>query len=189
MIPRAVQNLGKGSKRPRSHVRLRSFASPSTNRQRLFSFSQSKNEWMYYPRQLQTMPLGGSIPSEGCKRVDLTEIDVLIDTICPNIHVAPDPRIYSNGRWLRWDNLERESRYIEFNFAALCKRAVELCPGATSIASYEKKEGGYNKVFVFTMNDATRVVARLPTRISGPPRLTTNSEVATIKYCGSRASV
>ncbi|KAL8829820.1 MAG: hypothetical protein Q9170_005999, partial [Blastenia crenularia] len=102
------------------------------------------------------------------------------------MHVAPDPRIYSSGRWLRWDKLERESRYIEFNFAALCKRAVELCPGAMSIASYEKKEGGYNKVFIFTMDNASRVVARLPTRISGPPKLTTNSEVATIKYCELR---
>lgn len=109
--------------------------------------------------------------------------------ICPNILVARDPRIYSSGRWLRWDKLERESRYIEFNFAALCKRVVELCPSAMSIASYEKKEGGYNKVFIFTMNNASRVVARLPTRISGPPRLTTNSEVATIKYCESSASV
>lgn len=102
-----------------------------------------------------------------------------------NIHVAPDPRIYSNGRWLRWDKLERESRYIEFSFAALCKRAVELCSGAMSIASYEKKEGGYNRVFIFTMNNASRIVARLPTRISGPPKLTTNSEMATIKYCES----
>lgn len=188
MISRAVQNLGKWSKRPRFHISPRSFAGPPTNRQRFFSSSQSTYEWMYHPRQLQSnlqsMPMGGDIPSEGCKRADLSKIYVLIDTICPNIRVAPDPRIYSNGRWLRWDKLERESRYIEFDFAALCKRAIELCPGAMSIASYEKKEGGYNKVFIFTMNDARRVVARLPTRISGPPRLTTNSEVATITYCG-----
>lgn len=179
MIARAVQNLGKGSKGPRSHISPRSFAGPPSNRQRFFSFSQSTYAWMYHPRQLESMPLGGGIPSERCKRV-------LIIAICPNIHVAPDPRIYSNGRWLRWDKLERESRYIEFSFAALWQRAVELCPGAMSIASYEKKEGGYNKVFIFTMNNASRIVARLPTRISGPARLTTSSEVATIKFCESR---
>ena len=134
------------------------------------------------------MQLGG-IPSKGCKCAELTEIYVLINALCSNIHVAPDPRIYSSGRWLRWDNLERESRYIEFSFSALCKRAVELCPGAKSLASHEKKEGGYNKVFIFTMDNTSRVVARLPTRISGPPRLTTNSEVATIKYRESRAFV
>jgi hypothetical protein len=67
----------------------------------------------------------------------------------------------------------------------LCKRIVELCPGAVSIASYEKKEGGFNKVFIFTTDNGKRIVARLPTRISGPPRLSTNSEVATITYCKS----
>lgn len=113
----------------------------------------------------------------------VTKIYVLINAICANVCVAPDPRVYSEGRWFSWDKLERESRYINFDFAALCRRAVELCPGAVSIASYEKKEGGYNRVFIFTMNNASRVVARLPTRISRPPRLTTNSEVATIKYC------
>lgn len=187
MIPRAVQYLGSGSKRPRFHISPRSYA--GTNRQRFFSFSQSTYEWMNRSRQLQSMPLGGGIPSKGCKCADLTKIHVLVSAIFLNIHVAPDPRIYSSGRWLRWDKLERESRYIEFSFAALCKRAVELCPGAMSIASYEKKEGGYNKVFIFTMNNTSRVVARLPTCISGPPRLTTNSEVATIRYCESRASV
>ena len=95
---------------------------------------------------------------------------------------APDPRVYSSGRWLRGDSLERESRYIRFDFASLCKRATELCPGATSIVTWEKKEGGYNRVFIFTMNNKSRVVARLPTRIAGPPKLTTHSEVATIKY-------
>lgn len=39
------------------------------------------------------------------------------------------------------------------------------------------------------MNDGKRVVARLPTRITGPPRLTTNSEVATIKYCEFSSSI
>ena len=99
--------------------------------------------------------------------------------------IALDPRIYTSGRWLRCDTLERDSRYIGFDFAALCKKVIELCPGAMSITGYEKKEGGFNKVFIFTMDDASRVVARLPTCLSGPPKLTTNSEVATIKYCES----
>ena len=87
------------------------------------------------------------------------------------------------------NSLERESRYIQFDFAALCKRATELCSGATCIVSCEIVEGGYNKIFIFTLNNTSRVVARLPTRIAGPPRLTTNSEVATIKYRTSCASL
>ena len=67
----------------------------------------------------------------------------------------------------------------------LCKRIVELCPGAVSIASYEKKEGGFNKVFIFTTDNGKRIVTRLSTRISDPPRLSIDSEVATITYCKS----
>lgn len=95
---------------------------------------------------------------------------------------AFDPQNYTTGRWLRRDKQERDARYISFDFDALRKRVVALCQGATSIVSYEKKEGGFNRVFIFTSDNGKRVVARLPTRIAGPFKLTTNSEVATIKY-------
>jgi hypothetical protein len=100
-----------------------------------------------------------------------------------NAFPALDPHSYTSGRWLRRDKLERDSRYISFDFDALCRRVVELCPGAVSIATVDKKEGGFNMVFVFTADNAKQVVARLPFMLAGPPRLTTNSEVATIKYC------
>ncbi len=101
---------------------------------------------------------------------------------CTNIDIGLDPRKYTSGRWLRRDELERNSRNLNFNFDALRHRVIELCPGATSIARYEKKEGGYNRIFIFTCDNARRVVARLPTSVVGPARLTTNSEVATITY-------
>ena len=94
-----------------------------------------------------------------------------------------DPHTYTSGRWLHRDKLERDSRYISFDFDALCRRAIELCPGAVSIATCDRKEGGFNRVFIFTTNNAKRVVAKLPFTLAGPPRLTTNSEVATMKYC------
>jgi len=98
------------------------------------------------------------------------------------MYTGLDPHAYTSGRWLRRDKLERDSRYITFDFDALCRRVVELCPGAASITTYDKKEGGFNRVFIFTTDNAKRVVARLPFVIAGPPRLTTNSEVATIEY-------
>lgn len=106
-----------------------------------------------------------------------------------NKHVVSDPHNYTHGHWLRCHELQRDSRRIEFNFGALCAKVIELCPDAVSITGYEKKEGGFNRAFIFTMNDGKRVVARLPTRITGPPRLTTNSEVATIKYCEFSSSI
>jgi hypothetical protein len=95
---------------------------------------------------------------------------------------ALDPYTYTSGRWLNQDKLERESRYIQFDFAALCKKAVELCPGAERVIRYEKKEGGFNRSFVIIMDNGTKVIARFPTCVAGPRRLTTNSEVATMTY-------
>lgn len=95
---------------------------------------------------------------------------------------ALDPHNYTTGRWLRRDKQQRDARYINFNFDALRKRVVALCQGAVSIVNSEKKEGGFNRVFIFTCDNGKRVVARLPTRIAGPCELTTTSEVATIKY-------
>ncbi|RAL09173.1 aminoglycoside phosphotransferase family protein [Aspergillus homomorphus CBS 101889] len=77
-----------------------------------------------------------------------------------------DPCSYTSGRWLRRVHSERASRYIAFDFNALCRRI----------------EGGFNRVFIFTLSDSTKVVARLPFPLAGPARLTTNSEVATIRY-------
>lgn len=99
-----------------------------------------------------------------------------------NIQTGLDPHVYTSGRWLRNDKLERNSRYISFDFESLCKRVIALCAGAVSIATYDKKEGGFNRVFILTTNNGKGVVARLPFTLAGPSRLTTSSEVATIKY-------
>lgn len=96
------------------------------------------------------------------------------------------PYEYTTGRWLKRDRLQRESRYVAFDFAALRQKAVELCPRARNMASCRKLEGGFNKAFLFTMDSGERIVARIPTNIAGPRWLTTNSEVATMTY--SKAS-
>ena len=83
---------------------------------------------------------------------------------------------------VRQDALQRDSRTVRFDFDALRRRVVALCPGASSITSYDKKEGGFNRVFIFYTDNAKRVVARLPFPLAGPSRLTTNSEVATIQF-------
>lgn len=93
-----------------------------------------------------------------------------------------NPRKYTSGRWLRRDELERNTRILNVDFDALCHRVIKLCPGATSIAIYEKKEGGYNRIFIFTCDNVRRVVARLPISVAGPARLTTNPEVVIIIY-------
>ena len=96
---------------------------------------------------------------------------------------AQDPYSYTDGHWLHRDELQRQARYVHFDFSRLCDVAIRVSEGASCVTSYEKKEGGYNRVFILTMDTGNRVVARIPTRVAGPARLTTNSEVATIEYC------
>ncbi|MCJ1245021.1 hypothetical protein MMC30_002222 [Trapelia coarctata] len=100
-----------------------------------------------------------------------------------------DPYNYTSGRWLQQDELEGNARYIGFDFSALRRKVLELCFGATSITSYEKVEGYCNRAFIFTLDNGRRIVARLPYSLSGPPRLTTNSEVATIRYLQSHTYI
>ncbi|PCG97968.1 Hypothetical protein PENO1_022810 [Penicillium occitanis (nom. inval.)] len=82
-----------------------------------------------------------------------------------------DPHHYTSGRWLRNDQKEREMRYIEFDFDALCVRILALCPGAGSISDCEKIEGGFNRVFIFTLDNSQRIVARQPFTLAGPSHI------------------
>ncbi|OJJ50142.1 hypothetical protein ASPZODRAFT_128762 [Penicilliopsis zonata CBS 506.65] len=112
---------------------------------------------------------------------------IISPRLLPTIH--QNPYAYTGGRWLNRDELERTSRYIQFDFSALCDRAVHACPGAHRVVKHEKREGGFNRVFLLTMDNSACVVARLSTPIAGPPRLTTNSEVATMTYLQSKVSL
>lgn len=105
------------------------------------------------------------------------------------ISQVQDPYSYTDGHWLHQDELQRNARYVSFDFSRLCDVAVGLSEGASHVVSYEKKAGGYNRVFILTMDTGKRIVAKIPTRVAGPPRLTTNSEVATITYRTCRWSL
>ncbi|GBF62305.1 altered inheritance of mitochondria protein 9 [Trichophyton mentagrophytes] len=103
--------------------------------------------------------------------------------------LTSDPFLYTTGRWLNQDELQRQSRSLKFNFSLLCETVAKIYPGASKVDSYEKKEGGYNRVFIFTLDNGKKVVAKVPTSVAGPPRLTTNSEVATMAYLRSKSSL
>lgn len=108
-----------------------------------------------------------------------------VSFLCHNFDLSTglDPYNYTTGRWLSHDETEREARFIRFNFDALCQKIVKACTGATSIMSYDKIEGAFNRVFIFHTDNSKRIVAKLPFPLAGPSRLTTNSEIATIQYC------
>jgi len=103
----------------------------------------------------------------------------------PNEAIAPmdlNLHEYTSGRWLHRNKEQTEARYIEFDYNALCRKAVEQCPGSHSVAECKKIEGGFNRVLLFTMDDEQTLIARLPFSLAGPPRLVIHSEVATIAY-------
>ncbi|KAB8346323.1 hypothetical protein FH972_023367 [Carpinus fangiana] len=104
-------------------------------------------------------------------------------------HEAFDPCKYTSGSWLDRDGQRKASRYIDFDFSALMKEAISCCSGARRIVDCRKAEGGFNKLFFFVMDNGARVVARLPTRLAGPPTLTTHSEVATLRFVKQRTSI
>ena len=102
---------------------------------------------------------------------------------------STDLRSYTSRRWLLSDKAEQEARYIDFDLAALQAKVIKLCSGAKAIVQCERRDGGYNRALLFACDNGQRVVARLPTKRAGPPRLTTNSEVATIAYRKSRPTM
>jgi hypothetical protein len=100
----------------------------------------------------------------------------------PNTPADPDPSNYIRGHWLHRDALKHGARYIQFDLDALCSKVIWHYPGARFITSYFKIEGGYNRVFIFRIAIAQRIVARLPSSVIILARLCTGSEVATINY-------
>ncbi|KAL6709562.1 hypothetical protein ACN47E_001497 [Coniothyrium glycines] len=100
-----------------------------------------------------------------------------------------DPYTYTSGRWLKQDRLQRQARQIKFDYPALCRRAIQACPGASKIVRQEKKEGSFNRAFLLHMDNGPCVVARIPFTVAGPQRLITNSEVATIAYIRAHTTI
>jgi hypothetical protein len=110
--------------------------------------------------------------------------DVVHTCILPRLTVPEiDPYGYASGIFLRRDKLEVAARYIQFNYPALCRKVLEASPGASAIVDSTKIDGGSNRVFIFTLDNGEKLVARLPFRFSGPAKLSTLSEVKTIRYC------
>lgn len=100
----------------------------------------------------------------------------------PSFDFGFDPHEYTNGRWLRADTAQRDARRVKFDFPALCQKAISSTPGATGILDCSKEEGNFNSAFIMRLDNGTKVVARVPFSAAGPPRLVTNSEVATMAY-------
>ena len=93
---------------------------------------------------------------------------------------------YTSGRYLYNEELRLVERYVEFDIEAL-EKTVERCVGRGTVANFNKlAEGGFNRVFLLTMDDGFEVIAKISYSIVVPKKLTTESEVATMNFLRSK---
>lgn len=71
---------------------------------------------------------------------------------------------------------------MKFDLDALCDVSAAAGPEPSPITAVEKMEGGFSKAFLMKRENGTEVIAKLPCRNAGPPKLTTASEVAVLQY-------
>ncbi|WEW56479.1 hypothetical protein PRK78_001924 [Emydomyces testavorans] len=88
---------------------------------------------------------------------------------------------HTSRRWIFNENLRLRERYVRFNVQELM-RAAARAVDSRCVHIEKMAEGGFNKVFLLTMDNRNEVIARIPTPIAGPPFYTTASEVATMDF-------
>lgn len=83
---------------------------------------------------------------------------------------------------MRNEEYEMAMRHVPFDMNELAKLAAQSV-GAVKCVHVEKLgEGLYNKPFLFTMEDGSQVVGKVPNLSAGLPHFTTASEVATMDF-------
>ncbi|KLO16686.1 protein kinase subdomain-containing protein PKL/CAK/Fmp29 [Schizopora paradoxa] len=104
-----------------------------------------------------------------------------IDNLSLNPH---DLFEFTSGRWIYNDELRRAERRNSFNVEGLLQLAAESVKRSLDeIVRFEKlAEGGFNRVFLITMRDGFRPVARIPYSITTPKFFAVASEVATLAF-------
>lgn len=101
----------------------------------------------------------------------------------------PDQELftYTSGRYLYNEKLRLAERCVRFNVPALNHIAANSV-GRRSVTGIQKlAEGGFNRVFLLTMDDGFEVIPKLPYSPTAPTSLCTESEVATLDFLSSKS--
>lgn len=95
---------------------------------------------------------------------------------------------YTSGRFLYNKNLRRQERYIRFNVEAFKELAAQgIGTEHGKVTKMEKyAEGGFNRVFLLTMEDSFQAIAKIPYKIALPRHHATASEAATLDFLRSK---
>ncbi|KAH1486852.1 hypothetical protein LV164_008125 [Aspergillus fumigatus] len=91
---------------------------------------------------------------------------------------------YTRGRFLSNETHEMAIRYVKFNMDELVKHAAESVglSSAQCVRVEKFPDGMFNKTFLFTMQDGTLVVGKVPNPNAGRAHYTTASDVATMDF-------
>ncbi|KIY65649.1 kinase-like protein [Cylindrobasidium torrendii FP15055 ss-10] len=91
---------------------------------------------------------------------------------------------YTSGRWVYNEPLRQRERRLVFDVDGLLRLAAESVNQRPSdVVSISKlAEGGFNRVFLITLGDNQRIIARIPYPLTVPKYYAVASEAATIEY-------
>jgi hypothetical protein len=89
---------------------------------------------------------------------------------------------YTNGRFLANEGEACNRRYVRFDIDQLCAVAAAAGGSSSPIEAIDKMEGGFSKALIMRKEDGSEVVVKIPFSIAGPPKYTTASEVAVLKF-------
>ena len=82
--------------------------------------------------------------------------------------------------------MQMAERYVPFNVSAL-KAIAAKSVGRQGMTEFKKlAEGGFNRIFLFTLNDGFEIIAKVLYYSIVPKHWTTESEVATLDFLSSK---
>jgi hypothetical protein len=102
--------------------------------------------------------------------------------IHPDLQYGGDLFNYTRGRFVCNEKYEMSQRHVHFNVNELARCAAEAVGAKTCVSVAKYPDGMFNKSMLFTMNDGSQVVAKVPNPNAGLPHFTTASEVATMDF-------
>lgn len=80
-------------------------------------------------------------------------------------------------------------RYVRFNVPELMRIAAIAVGRDRCVDIIKVIEGGFNKIFLLTIDNRYEVIARIPTPIARPAYYTTASEVITMDFLRTRLDI
>ncbi|CDO71632.1 hypothetical protein BN946_scf184911.g102 [Trametes cinnabarina] len=91
---------------------------------------------------------------------------------------------YTSGRWLVNENVRLAERTREFDDNELRRLAAQSVGRTLQDVDSMMKldEGGFNRIFLITMRDGFRMIARIPYPVTVPKYYAVASEVATMRF-------